>query len=432
MKKQWKQALGLMLAVSMVAPGTALAAGEQTHVIITGLKDGQMLDGYVEVGAETYTNSAGQTVEMTDATALGALLAYLREAGQLPYTIKSGSFGDYVTKVINRTEKDLNANTGWSVKVNGKSPQVGADKVQLDGDDTVVWSFSDWTQTLDPVVTFSKQQFALGDAVTVTVTAEKTTYDANWNAKVETVKVEGAVISEENGPILGTTDANGQATITIPKRGLLTLLIEKQDKDGLPLLVKQKQRFLVGVPEAAFRDVTLGAHKWGYDAVQLLAERGIVEGVGDGLFEPNRVVTRGELAKMVALIGDVQTLGGAESFADVQAGAGFDLFIRTTERRGLMVGDGNGTFRPDAPVTREELAVVAAKLDGLAVGSSDEVTVSDKQSAKDFSLPYVAAVLKDGLMVGDGENRFRFGAGATRLEVATVLAKLVPGAGHQH
>jgi hypothetical protein len=91
---------------------------------------------HVRVEGKTQT-IFGTTAPLVDvkATALDALDA-AANAGEFYYHVQETSFGPYVDQIARYAAA---AETGWVFKVNGKSPPVGADAVQLQESDTVLW-----------------------------------------------------------------------------------------------------------------------------------------------------------------------------------------------------------------------------------------------------------------------------------------------------
>ncbi|MBU9707727.1 S-layer homology domain-containing protein [Paenibacillus sp. AK121] len=99
--------------------------------------------------------------------------------------------------------------------------------------------------------------------------------------------------------------------------------------------------------------------------------------------------------------------------------------IQEAIRQGLLSGDPQGTFRPAATLTRQELAVLlvrALKLDPISSSS----TFKDVQS-KQFAAPYIEAAQKAGLLSGDGLGNFRPNDSVTREELAAVFVRAVGG-----
>ncbi|MDU8675870.1 S-layer homology domain-containing protein [Paenibacillus polymyxa] len=99
--------------------------------------------------------------------------------------------------------------------------------------------------------------------------------------------------------------------------------------------------------------------------------------------------------------------------------------IQEAVRQGLLSGDPQGTFRPAATLTRQELAVLlvrSLKLDPVSSSS----TFKDVQS-KQFAAPYIEAAQKAGFLSGDGLGNFRPNDPVTREELAAVFVRAVGG-----
>ncbi|MBP1926361.1 hypothetical protein J2Z76_002226 [Sedimentibacter acidaminivorans] len=91
------------------------------------------------------------------------------------------------------------------------------------------------------------------------------------------------------------------------------------------------------------------------DAINTLVGLGIVAGYEDGTFRPEKTITRAEMAKlMVITLGYGDLVAGSKSnFADTQ-GHWADAYIALAAGKGIVQGDGNGKFRPDAIVSYDE------------------------------------------------------------------------------
>ena len=89
----------------------------------------------VRVEGKTRTIFGPTPVKVDATTALQALDA-ASVLGEFHYALTSASFGDYVSQVGKYAAA---GSSGWVFKVNGVSPPVGADKVQLKDGDTVLW-----------------------------------------------------------------------------------------------------------------------------------------------------------------------------------------------------------------------------------------------------------------------------------------------------
>ncbi|MFC5407010.1 S-layer homology domain-containing protein [Cohnella soli] len=147
----------------------------------------------------------------------------------------------------------------------------------------------------------------------------------------------------------------------------------------------------------------------------------------DGLFHPNRPLTRAELAAWLARnIGedgktDAETVSAAV-FPDVPGSHWAAAPIAAVKQAGLMVGDSQGRFRPNAPVTRAELAKIIASYKGLK--PSGAASTFTDVAAGYWAATDIAAVQASGYLVGFGDGTFRPNGQLTRAEAVKALNKL--------
>ncbi|WP_276357007.1 fibronectin type III domain-containing protein [Cohnella caldifontis] len=120
-----------------------------------------------------------------------------------------------------------------------------------------------------------------------------------------------------------------------------------------------------------FYDVPAG--HWAADAIRVAAARGLMSGYPDGTFRPDKPITRAEMAALLSLLirsaGDAAGQGGG--FADTD-GHWAQAAIRKAQTAGLISGYGDGTFRPDRTLTRAEAVVIVNKL--LQINPNDGAT----------------------------------------------------------
>ena len=91
-------------------------------------------------------------------------------------------------------------------------------------------------------------------------------------------------------------------------------------------------------------------------AVRMLVDLGLISGYTDGSFRPDAPVTREEIAKVIALLcTDAPQAANTAIFQDTQGSWG-NTFICFCAERGILTGDGQGTFRPKDNVTAREMA----------------------------------------------------------------------------
>ncbi len=157
------------------------------------------------------------------------------------------------------------------------------------------------------------------------------------------------------------------------------------------------------------------------------AEKGLMNGVSATEFAPERAITRGQAAAVLYRLAGSPASAG-ESFSDVREGSYCAPAAAWAAKCGVALGFADGTFRPGAPVSRQQLAVMlyrAAKVLGYDTteGGMAIREYSDYDAISDYAKPAMAWCVNAGLL--SGENGRIDPAGAvTRAEAAAVLHRL--------
>jgi len=180
-------------------------------------------------------------------------------------------------------------------------------------------------------------------------------------------------------------------------------------------------------PDASFSDTDS-------EAVLSLARRGIVDGMGGGLFEPGRELTRAQFAAIV-----VRALGlspaATGAFSDVPSGAWYAAYVGTAAKYGIVNGVGGGLFLPEGKVTFQEAAAMTARAAALcgtdtAVGAAAaHIALKGSGWGTDVSVwaePTLAFCLNAGALSGITPGAVRR---VTRGEMAIVIDRLLKGTG---
>ena len=169
----------------------------------------------------------------------------------------------------------------------------------------------------------------------------------------------------------------------------------------------------------AFSDVPSSA--WYYNNVMQAAANGIVSGYPDGTFKPGNSVTRRDFAIMLTQMLGVSNDGTAVSpFIDVDDDDYGVVSIAYCKAHNIISGYDDGTFKPDATITRQEAASMIVKAMGVSK-VSDELYPDDSTIAgwaKDAVYKAKAA----GLMKGyEEDGTFRPTGKITRAEAASIM-----------
>ena len=172
-----------------------------------------------------------------------------------------------------------------------------------------------------------------------------------------------------------------------------------------------------------FPDVQPGA--WYFNAVEEAAELGLFEGDNNGYFNPSKNITRAEFAVVMskALGADLSSYSGSD-FTDVKEKDWFAPVVAWAKDSGVMQGDGNGRFRPNAPITRQEMCVVICQTltEKKGVGS---FRFSDDSKISSWAKEAVYECYAQGLVQGDNNGNFLPKDNTRRCEAAVVFNKFM-------
>ncbi|WP_198142871.1 S-layer homology domain-containing protein [Syntrophomonas zehnderi] len=180
-------------------------------------------------------------------------------------------------------------------------------------------------------------------------------------------------------------------------------------------------------PIAKFTDI--GNH-WGKEAIDYVVGRGLLSGTSETTFAPNTAMTRGMLVTALGRLAGVDVKAySINSFTDVKADSAFCPYIEWAYSKGIVQGTGNGKFEPDRAITREEIAMIFAnyaKSTGYKLPVTREATAyADASSIRSVYKTAVTAMQQAGIMMGGTDNRFNPKSNATRAEVSSMLHRYI-------
>ena len=174
-----------------------------------------------------------------------------------------------------------------------------------------------------------------------------------------------------------------------------------------------------------YRDVKSG--EWYEDAVEYVTKHNLMNGVGEGLFAPDRTTTRGMFLTSLYRLKGSPAVKGKPSFADVADTAYYADAIAWGAENGIVNGISDTSFAPDAIITREQMATMLMRYrdyQGEVVPDSGETEYGDASDISDYAKGAVSYAKEKGLLKGDANGHFRPKEGSSRAELATVLMRL--------
>lgn len=246
----------------------------------------------------------------------------------------------------------------------------------------------------------------------------------------ESVQLHAVVYPEEASDRAVYWSAEDNNIVHITEDGLVTPLREGRTTITAMVTDDITDTIVVTVvahadcPSASFTDVYLNA--WYHEAVDFAIDQGLMIGTSKTTFEPGSNVTRGQLVTVLHRMAGTPIAYGT-GFTDVEDGMWYTDAILWAQANDIVNGYGDGTFRPNEYMTREEMVAVIyryAQYNGYDVSASammqcyhDSVTI---QAYAQDAMSWAVSV---GLIKGFPDGTIRPKGISTRVQLATVLMR---------
>lgn len=172
--------------------------------------------------------------------------------------------------------------------------------------------------------------------------------------------------------------------------------------------------------ETTYSDV---AGHWAQSAILRWSDYGVLQG-SEGKFSPDGTLTRGQMAVILSRLLNLPAAPSA-GFTDVAADAWYADGINRCAAAGILQGS-EGKAMPEDPITREQAMVMLCRALGIAAEDVGVLAAfSDVSLVSDYARPYVAALVKAGVVKGDANGLLNPLSKITRAEIVTMIDRLV-------
>ncbi|MFF2179475.1 InlB B-repeat-containing protein [Lysinibacillus sp. NPDC058147] len=166
--------------------------------------------------------------------------------------------------------------------------------------------------------------------------------------------------------------------------------------------------------QTTFKDID---NNWAKDMVEEIASRCIIKGYPDGTFRPNDMIQRQHVVLMIERALPLTPLQEAVSFLDVPHSHPYYQQITLLQQAGIIDGS-NGTFRPNAYITRAQMAKIMV----LAFGLTPEGNSTFKDvDPSHWASGYIAALADHNIALGDENGNFRPNENLTRAQFTAFM-----------
>ena len=168
---------------------------------------------------------------------------------------------------------------------------------------------------------------------------------------------------------------------------------------------------------------------WAYSAVKRVYTRGLMVGVSDTSFAPGQTLSRAMLASILYRLAGEPAVTAENPFTDVPADQWYTDAVIWAAENGIVVGCGDGTFRPNAPATRAQTAVMLYAYANFAGRNTsqraDLSAFADAADVPSWALAEMQWAHAAQLILGRDGKLLAPNAEATRAEMATILSTFI-------
>lgn len=190
------------------------------------------------------------------------------------------------------------------------------------------------------------------------------------------------------------------------------------ESSGLTITTKQSNYFSdVGIK-----------YSWAINAIDLLYEKGVVNGMGNGIFSPGKYTKRGDFTIMVVKALNFEA-DFTENFSDVKNDSYYYNSIGIAKKLGIVKGTGE-SFDPEENISRQDMMVIMLKAlevkgENYEKAGDDCLDIySDKNQISDYAKEAIAFLTKMGIVNGSG-GKVNPKQLATRAELSVILQKVL-------
>ena len=179
---------------------------------------------------------------------------------------------------------------------------------------------------------------------------------------------------------------------------------------------------ITSAPISPFKDVN--EKHWAFADIYALQQRGIVSGNDNGEFAPEAQMTREQFVKMICEILGLKSEKSETSFEDIQDDAWYAPYIAAATEKGIITGISDNEFGVGRPISRQDICVIVYRAceGDMSEGVSD---FEDADMISDYALGAVTYMTDFGIVNGFEDNTFRPRDNCTRAQAAKILSSVI-------
>lgn len=204
--------------------------------------------------------------------------------------------------------------------------------------------------------------------------------------------------------------------------------IKEMTAEGKDITPGRETKWTVQVEEDPCEQYTdLDANAWYAESVHFALVNGLFVGFGDGTFRPEAALSRAMVATVLYRQAGSPAVTGSSTFPDLKDDWYADAVAWAQEAK-VVIGDDKGLFRPDDDVTREEMVTMlyrfAASQNMDTTTTGDLSNFTDASSVQSYATEPMTWAVGNGIILGMGNNELAPRESATRAQFAAITARL--------
>lgn len=167
---------------------------------------------------------------------------------------------------------------------------------------------------------------------------------------------------------------------------------------------------------------------WAQDDILFVAEKNLFQGLSETEFGPDYEMTRGMFVTVLGRLAGMEGGGPDSIFTDVKPDLYYAPYVAFAQQNGIVVGISETEFAPERPISREEMAKIVYNYciyAGIAMPAMAEEPYADDSQIGSWAKEPVYTMTAMGLLTGRENRCFDPQGRATRAEVAAVLQRFV-------
>ncbi|MGE5327928.1 MAG: S-layer homology domain-containing protein [Deltaproteobacteria bacterium] len=252
---------------------------------------------------------------------------------------------------------------------------------------------------------------------------EDLTSTAGWkykvNGKVPGVSAKNCTVKDKDIVIWFWSES---AESDLPEQA------EQQEQVKEPAMLESKEQG-INADIHKFSDITEN-FIWAKKEIEYMVLKGVVEGTGEGKFEPERKVTREEVVRMiVAAIGEKPESASGKIFRDQdKIGSWAVPYISTAKRIGIIKGLGDDTFKPKEKITRQEIAAMisrALKYKNINLKENAKEQITDWNNVPQWARESLLQAANAGIIKGKKGGMLAGSDVSTRAEAVVMIYRML-------